>query len=93
VNRFTYLASPGAVPQARRAARQALERRGLGRLAGDAKLVASELMTNAGCKRRSIPHPRDQEGQPGALAGRPAVGGGRRSGAAENYHGREREAY
>jgi len=40
-------AEPGAVPQARRAARQALEGWGLGRIAGDAELIVSELMTNA----------------------------------------------
>ncbi len=40
-------AEPGAVPQARRITRQALEGWRLGRIADDAALVVSELMTNA----------------------------------------------
>ena len=40
-------AEPGAVPQARRITRQALEGWGLGRVADDAELIVSELMTNA----------------------------------------------
>ncbi len=40
-------AEPGAVPQARRITRQALEGWGLGRIADDAEMIVSELMTNA----------------------------------------------
>jgi anti-sigma regulatory factor (Ser/Thr protein kinase) len=40
-------AEPGALPHARRFSRQALEGWGLGRIADDAELIVSELMSNA----------------------------------------------